>query len=267
MRFEERLMDLRKQKGWSQEEFGDKLGVTRQTVSKWELSMTTPEMEKLVAMSELFGISLDELVRGMEQSQPEISGEKIPETIPDKKRFTLEYKSEKTIWGMPLVHLNLKGSATGFFAIGLLSRGIISVGLLSLGVVSVGLLALGIIAVGAIIALGAAACSAFAVGIFALGGVSVGVFSLGGVAFGWLSFGGVSFGQYAIGGSASGEIAIGGAASGTIAIGSSVSGEITLQPPVTADYFRKIVNENLPDTPEFIVDFFASFAGSLERVN
>lgn len=203
MRFEERLMDLRKQKGWSQEEFGDKLGVTRQTVSKWELGMTTPEMEKLVAMSELFGISLDELVKGIEPPQPEIPDEKIPE----KKRSTMEYKSQKTIWGMPLVHINLKGSATGFFAIGLLSRGIISVGLLSMGVVSIGVLALGVFAIGAFFALGAAVCSALAVGIFALGGVSFGVFSLGGVAFGYFSFGGVTFESFPTG-SSSAEVLI-----------------------------------------------------------
>ncbi len=51
--FEERLMDLRKQNGWSHGEFEDKLEVTRQTVSKRELAMTNPEMEKLVAISEL----------------------------------------------------------------------------------------------------------------------------------------------------------------------------------------------------------------------
>ena len=54
MSFAEKLMELRKQKGWSQEELGDKLGVTRQTVSKWELGATTPEMEKLAAISDLF---------------------------------------------------------------------------------------------------------------------------------------------------------------------------------------------------------------------
>ena len=63
MTFSEKLMQLRRQKGWSQEELGEKLDVTRQTVSKWELGSTTPEMEKLIAMSELFGISIDELVK------------------------------------------------------------------------------------------------------------------------------------------------------------------------------------------------------------
>ena len=61
MKFNEKLIHLRKQKGLSQEELGYKLNVTRQTVSKWELDETTPEMSKLVEMSKIFGVGLDEL--------------------------------------------------------------------------------------------------------------------------------------------------------------------------------------------------------------
>ena len=46
MKFNEKLINLRKQKGLSQEELGYKLNVTRQTVSKWELGETTPEINK-----------------------------------------------------------------------------------------------------------------------------------------------------------------------------------------------------------------------------
>ena len=61
MKFSEKITNLRKQKGLSQEELGYELNVTRQTVSKWELGQTTPEMDKLVQMSKIFGVSLDEL--------------------------------------------------------------------------------------------------------------------------------------------------------------------------------------------------------------
>lgn len=61
MNFGEKLTKLRKQKGLSQEELGYELNVTRQTVSKWELGQTTPEMEKLVEMSKVFGVTVDEL--------------------------------------------------------------------------------------------------------------------------------------------------------------------------------------------------------------
>ena len=62
MKFNEKLIELRKKAGFSQEQLGDKLDVTRQTVSKWELGETTPEMEKLIRMSEIFNISIDELI-------------------------------------------------------------------------------------------------------------------------------------------------------------------------------------------------------------
>ena len=58
-----KLIKLRKEMGLSQEELGNKLNVARQTVSKWELGETTPEMDKLIKMSEIFNITLDELIK------------------------------------------------------------------------------------------------------------------------------------------------------------------------------------------------------------
>lgn len=66
MKFNEKLTELRKKQGLSQEELGYKLNVTRQTVSKWELGQTTPEMDKLIEMSKLFNISVDELINESE---------------------------------------------------------------------------------------------------------------------------------------------------------------------------------------------------------
>lgn len=59
MKFSEKLIYLRKNKNLSQKDLGKVLGVARQTISKWELGETTPEMDKLIKMSELFDISLD----------------------------------------------------------------------------------------------------------------------------------------------------------------------------------------------------------------
>ncbi len=67
MEFHNRLYELRKQKGYSQEELANKLNVSRQTVSKWEMGDTTPDMEKLAAISDIFEVSLDELVLGKEK--------------------------------------------------------------------------------------------------------------------------------------------------------------------------------------------------------
>ena len=64
MEFNNKLYHLRKQKGLSQEELANCLNVSRQTISKWEVGDSTPDMEKLIAISNLFEISLDELVMG-----------------------------------------------------------------------------------------------------------------------------------------------------------------------------------------------------------
>jgi len=79
MEFNNKLYELRKQKGFSQEELANRLNVSRQTVSKWEVGDSTPDMEKLIAISDLFGISLDELVL-----------DKAPEPAPDPQSVKSE---------------------------------------------------------------------------------------------------------------------------------------------------------------------------------
>ena len=69
MKFNEKLIALRKKEGLSQEELGFKLNVTRQTVSKWELGQTTPEMDKLIEIGKTFNISVDELINESEISE------------------------------------------------------------------------------------------------------------------------------------------------------------------------------------------------------
>lgn len=265
MTFSEKLMQLRRQKGWSQEELGERLDVTRQTVSKWELGSTTPEMEKLIAMSELFGISIDELVKDSENgSIPAEEPEKISDTKPRMVRLG-EWKSKRTWRGMPIVHINARGRAKGVVAIGLAAKGIVAVGLASLGVVSVGVVAVGVLAIAGLAAVGVAASGALAAGLFACGGCAAGLFALGGVATGWDVFGGVAAGKYAFGGLAAGDIAVGGSATGIIAVGKEVSGEIALELPVTAEEVRAAITERLPDTPKFIVDAFSYLAENINE--
>lgn len=64
MTFSEQLIQLRKQKGLSQEALGNQINVSRQTISKWELGETAPDMDKLVALSHVFDVSLDTLALG-----------------------------------------------------------------------------------------------------------------------------------------------------------------------------------------------------------
>ena len=58
----DRLIKLRKKHGYSQEELADKLGLSRQAVSKWERAEASPDTDNLICLSKLYGISLDELL-------------------------------------------------------------------------------------------------------------------------------------------------------------------------------------------------------------
>jgi len=60
----ETLSSLRKAKGLSQEQLAEELGLTRQTISKWELDQSTPDLEYLVQLSDFFGVSTDYLIKG-----------------------------------------------------------------------------------------------------------------------------------------------------------------------------------------------------------
>ena len=62
MNFAEKLYTLRTQSGYSQEVLAEKLNVSRQAVSKWETGPTLPETDKLIAISELFHVSIDSLL-------------------------------------------------------------------------------------------------------------------------------------------------------------------------------------------------------------
>ena len=74
--FSEKLYELRKEKGFSQEELAEKLNVARQTISKWETGMTVPDTNNLIELSKIFGISIDDLV-----------GKKDEEVIEDNKKI------------------------------------------------------------------------------------------------------------------------------------------------------------------------------------
>jgi len=69
----EKIIQMRKQKEWSQEELASQLGISRQSVSKWESGASIPELDKIVSMSRLFGVSTDYLLKEeMEESAPAI---------------------------------------------------------------------------------------------------------------------------------------------------------------------------------------------------
>ena len=66
MNMADRIQYLRKSKGISQEELADKVGVSRQAVSKWESEQSTPDVEKIILLSDLFEVTTDYLLKGIE---------------------------------------------------------------------------------------------------------------------------------------------------------------------------------------------------------
>ncbi len=79
MKLEENIYRLRTERGLSQTELAEKLEVSRQSVSKWETGAAVPELEKLIRMSTLFGVTLDALVSGVDE--PEGEREKTSEPV------------------------------------------------------------------------------------------------------------------------------------------------------------------------------------------
>ena len=95
MRFEEKIVELRKQKGLSQEELAEQLGVSRQAVSRWELGQTLPDVPNLLQLCELFGVSADYLVRDEEQvtEKSDQSAKRIAKLT--KEREKIRYRARR----------------------------------------------------------------------------------------------------------------------------------------------------------------------------
>ena len=109
MDFNNKLYELRKQKGFSQEELANRLNVSRQTISKWEVGESTPDMENLVAISELFEISLDELVLNKVPEEADTSAQFVKsEFYSDIKENVLtEENRKKTKKGLKIAAIVL----------------------------------------------------------------------------------------------------------------------------------------------------------------
>lgn len=69
MNIGDRIQSLRKTKGLSQEQLAEKIGVSRQAVSKWESEQSTPDLDKVIIMSEYFDVTTDYLLKGIENEK------------------------------------------------------------------------------------------------------------------------------------------------------------------------------------------------------
>ena len=250
-----RLARLRRAQNITQEELADRLDISRQAVSKWESDLAFPETNKLLALSRLYGCTVDYLLTGETVDPPREPREETaaPAESPNlwdrlqtgwgqRPRY-FEYTSRRRIRGVPLVHINIGFGrrAKGIVAVGLTAKGVLSVGLASMGVISVGLLSAGILSVG-ILALGLLlAVGSIAVGAVAVGAIAAGIFAVGALSVGLISIGALSVGHY---------LAVGDHAYGLIAIGDSVAvGEVFQAEGITnarLDELLALVDRHLP---------------------
>ena len=259
MKFYEKLQTLRKEKRLSQEELAEMLGVSRQSVSKWESGVTYPETDKLLTISEIFGVTLDSLLKYGEIENDTQNRVSDPYWVTRGRLY--EYKSDKTLFGLPLVHINIGFGvkrAKGIIAIGNIATGFISIGLLSTGFLSFGLLSLGLIAFG-ILTLGL---------LVAIGSVTLGMLSIGGIALGVFTIGGVAIGVYSIGGLAiASNIAVGGQAVAPIAIGQAARGTYEFLSngnnfsSISANEVRQAIDTLYPNTWNWVVNWMTWFLG------
>lgn len=220
MRLGDKLIQLRRERGYSQEQLANKLNVSRQSVSKWEADQSIPEINKLIAISDIFNITVDSLVKEDIEILPLDKRHEKSEVANNSNNINdnyytraygygiYEYKSKTKVFGIPLVHIK-----TGYGV--QVAKGIIAIGNISIGVISIGGISLGGLCLGGL-SLGLLAFAGFALACIAIGGGAIGI----------LAFGGMAIGMYSIGGFAiASEIAVGGIAYGQTAIGSLVKGE------------------------------------------
>ena len=190
----EKIAKLRKENNYTQEQLAELLGVSRQSISKYESGIAYPETEKLIRLSELFGCSVDYLLKDyMEQGDgfyTHNSEEEKPKDVTFgsivRKILSFEIKSKTIVLGMPLWNIGI--NAKGFIALGLKAQGVFAFGLLAIGVLPFGMLSIGLLAFGL-----------FSLGVVAAGSIAAGVFAFGAIAIGIVAFGAVSVAEFAIG--------------------------------------------------------------------
>lgn len=87
MIFADKLILLRKKAGWSQEELAEQMDITRQSVSKWEGAQSVPDLEKMIRLSELFGVSTDYLLKDEIEEAEQLNSSN---DIPTLRRVSME---------------------------------------------------------------------------------------------------------------------------------------------------------------------------------
>lgn len=216
MEFKDKLYQLRKEKGMSQEELAILCNVSRQAISKWENGTSLPDFENLKMLSKTLQVSIDELLGNTKETQKEVIKEKEIIYVHHRYWFEKKYRSKFTIFGIPLIDINIgRGReengywrvAKGIIAIGNVSIGVFSFGILSAGICSIGILALGLLFAIAPLCLSYFAIGALAIGYISIGALAIGVYSIGALSIGFhVGIGALAYGPIAVGTTPMGDI-------------------------------------------------------------
>lgn len=273
MQLGEKLQLLRSKNGMSQEELAERLGISRQSVSKWESGQSVPDLKKLIILSDIYNVTIDNLVKDSDEydilQEKDAKDSKVNIIDNDTKltqviinlhggRLEYEYKSKRTLLGLPLIHINIgKGfkKAKGIVAIGNISYGIVSAGIISLGVLSFGCMSIGIISLAAIsIAL-----------LLAIGVISIGTFSIGAISIGVFSLGALSIGKYSIGAAAiASDVAIGDYSRANMAIGNKVQGANVLPLDTQIEDIKILIQKEYPNLSEWFINCVEFFVRNIK---
>lgn len=108
----ERLQELRRKAGYSQEQVAEKLGLSRQAISKWESGQGKPEIDNIVKLTEIYNVSADYILLGAEKE--------VTVSVPKKKELSHEYK--KAIGIIAIIAATAIVTVLFITALGLLSR-------------------------------------------------------------------------------------------------------------------------------------------------
>ena len=269
MTFSEKLMDRRRKSGLSQEQLADRLGVTRQSVSKWESGTAMPELVKLISLSDIFGVSVDYLVKDyLEEPESADGGDdlsaqqavrlekKVDELTNYVKGRVYRFDSKTRIFGLPLVSIRFGFVRNGKLSMDNVARGIIAIGNAAIGVVAIGIVGVGLFTFGVV-----------GLGLLSLGIVAAGLGAFGVMALGYLALGVSAVGVYAGGVAAiAAKIAAAVSAVAPTAIGEHASGSHVLLwgDGLTAPEVRAFLLEHHPDLWQPLLDLFSSLGAHIK---
>ena len=113
----EKISKLRTTNKMSQGDLAEKLNVSRQSISKWETNASVPELDKLIQLCDLFGISLDELVRSDNLEAGDEREEDVPPSPPQQTQIVIQHSlTTQKIVGFILLALGLLCCLMALFA-------------------------------------------------------------------------------------------------------------------------------------------------------